>query len=128
MDTLARKYGMAQPVEDLLYSDINARLAPKIQSGQFLGRENVTGHACNHLAFKQAGISWQVWIDAGDKPVPWKLVVSYDSAPSRPEYTLLITDFETPALMQDSEFKANLPDGAMSTSITALTAQPPAGQ
>jgi hypothetical protein len=128
MDTLARQYGMAQPVEDLLYSDIDARLAPKIQSGQFLGREEVAGHTCSHLAFKQAEVSWQVWIDEGLKPVPWRLVIRYDSAPGRPQYTLLITKFETPIFMPDSDFKAKLPDGAVSASITSLTGQAATGQ
>ena len=128
MDTLARQYGMAQPVEDLLYSDINARLAGKIQAGQFLGREKVAGHTCNHVAYKQADLSWQAWIEEGDKPVPWRLVISYDSAPGRPKYTLLITKFETPILMPDEGFKAKLPDGAMLASMTSLTGQATGGQ
>jgi hypothetical protein len=123
MDTLAQQYGMAQPVEDLLYSDINARLLGKIQSGQSLGREAVAGHKCNHLAFKQANLSWEVWIEEGLKPVPWRLVVSYDSSPGRPKYTLLITKLETPILMPDLEFKAKLPAGAVSASLTSLTGQ-----
>lgn len=128
MDTLARQYGMAQPVEDLLYSDINARLAPKIQSGQFLGTETVAGHNCSHLAFKQADLNWQVWIDEADKPIPWRLVITYDNTPGRPRYTLLVTGFETPALMPDDGFKANLPDGAMSASVMSLIGQTGGGQ
>jgi hypothetical protein len=123
MDALATTYGMAQPGEDLLYSDINSRLAPKIQAGQSLGRETVAGHTCNHLAFTQAGVSWQVWVDAGDKPVPWKLVITYGSTPGRPRYALLITSFETPALMPDSEFMVTLPDVVMWTNFMTLTGE-----
>jgi len=128
MDKLAQQYGMAQPVEDLLYRDINERLAGKIKAGQFLGREKVGEHTCNHLAFTQANLSWQVWADEGGKPVPRRLVISYDSAPGRPRYTLLITQFETPLVMPDWDFKANLPDGAMSTGLLTLTGQPAASQ
>jgi hypothetical protein len=117
---LAQQYGMAQPVDDLLYSDINGRLAGKIQSAQFLGRENVSGHACNQFAFKQANLSWRIWIEDGHKPVPWKLVVSYDTSPGRPQYALVVTEFETPIFMPDGEFKATVPDGAISASLTNL--------
>jgi hypothetical protein len=128
MDALARDYGMAQPVEDLLYADLNARLAPRIQSGQFLGQEKVSGRTCNHVAFKQAGLSWQAWIEDGDKPVPWRVVVSYDTAPGRPQYTLLVAKFETPLLMPDLQFRAKVPDGAMSASLLTLSGKSGQGQ
>jgi hypothetical protein len=124
--TLARQYGMAQPVDDLLYSDLYGKLAGQIQTGQYLGKEKVDGKKCDHLAFTQLGVSWQVWIEEGRKPAPRKLVVTYDNAPGRPQYWIMINKWETPAFMGDRDFKAKLPDGAMSTSMTSLTGQ--AGQ
>jgi hypothetical protein len=126
MDTLAKQYGMAQPVEDLLYSDINARLAPNIQAGQFLGRELVADYNCYHLAFSQPGVSWQIWIEEGNRPIPRRVVISYDNAPGRPQYALVVSNWETPLSMPDSDFKVQLPQGAVSTSMTTLTGQPPA--
>ena len=128
MDQLSQKYGMAQPVEDLLYSDIYGRLMPKLQTGQYIGQEMMSGRLCHHLAFTQPGISWQIWIQGGDKPAPQKLVITYDTTPGRPRYSLWISTLEAPPSIPDSVFQAVLPDGAVSATLSALTGQTPAGQ
>jgi hypothetical protein len=123
MDKLAQQYGMTLPVEDLLYSDVYSRLAPMIQTGQFLGPDTVAGRVCNHFAYAQAGVSWQLWVDAGDQPVPRKIVISYDSTPGRPKCTLLVARWDAVLQGSDDEFKVTLPEGAVQASITMLAVQ-----
>lgn len=123
LDKVAQQYGMAAPGSDLLYSDVYAHLSSKIQAGQYLDEEYVQGHKCSHLAFTQANLAWQIWIGEGDKPVPWKVVITYASAPGRPQYQLLVTRWETPVIMRGADFEARIPAGAMSASMTTLTGQ-----
>ncbi len=70
LDTLAQDYGMAQPAADLLYSDIYAKVLPKIKTGQFLGIGKIGGKTCDHFIYSQPNLSWQIWMDQGAEPVP----------------------------------------------------------
>jgi hypothetical protein len=123
LDKLATEYGIAQPADDLLYSDIYKRFAPKIQLGRYLGPDTIADVKCDHLAFTQADANWEIWIEQSDRPVPRKLVITYEKEPGRPQYTLLITKWETPAAIPDSEFKIDLPANAASASVLSLTGQ-----
>lgn len=125
---MGQQYGMAQPADELLYSDINAQLAGKISTGQYLGKERVMDAKCHHLAFTQVGVNWEIWIEEGDRRIPRKLVITYVGTPGRPQYTLLITKWDDPWIMSDSDFKANIPPGATSASMLTLAGQAPQGQ
>ncbi len=78
------------PLADLLYSDPYAVLMAGVTYGRYLGIHQAAGVACHHLAFSQATIEWQIWIDAGDKPLPRKLVISYVQEPGEPQYSAVI--------------------------------------
>ena len=79
MDTLAMNYGMAQPVDNLIYKDIYSRIYPKIKAGQYVGTDTVSGVKCDHLAFRQQGLDWEIWIQQGDQPIPRKLSIIHNA-------------------------------------------------
>lgn len=116
VDALAKDYGMVAPANDLLYRDIYARVAGKIRTGQYLGPETLSGHPCHHLAFTQAGLDWQIWIEAGAEPVPRKIAIIHTAAPGCPRYTLQITRWDT-AGVPASAFHIDLPAGAMQIAV-----------
>jgi hypothetical protein len=122
LDKMDTQYAMAKPVDDLLYSDIYGRLAGKLQTGQYLGQDFSAGLLCDHFAYTQQGLSWQIWMEPGDKPAPRKLVISYDSAPGRPQFTVLVTNWDTRAEWP-REFKVKIPPTAMPASVMTLTGQ-----
>ncbi len=122
LDTLGKDYGMAAPGSDLLYSNLYAKLLPKLKTGQFLGTDTIEGHKCNHFTFTQADLSWQIWMDQGDKPVPRQLVIRYDNVPGRPKYTIVVTKWDT-SPEPPSEFKTRIPKGATLVSVMSLEGQ-----
>jgi hypothetical protein len=67
---------------------------------------------CDHLAFRQAGVDWQIWIEQGDKPVPRKVVITYKELPARPQYTSYLSDWNLSADVKDEQFVARIPEGA----------------
>ena len=127
LDTIAQNYGMAMPVGDLLYSNAYARLSPKIQSGQYLGLDYIGDKQCNHFLYVQPGLTWQVWMDTADKPLPRKLVMSYTGKPGRPQYMITITKWDT-RVEWPREFKADIPRGAVPANMVSLAGQIAAGQ
>ena len=45
---------------------------------------------CEHYAFRQPGLDWQVWVQLGDHPMPRKLVLTTTTDPARPQHTSVL--------------------------------------
>ena len=74
LDALFERNGMVIPLADFVYEDVYARLMESVQRGVYLGIHHIGDVACHHLSFEQETIDWQLWIDAGDQPLPRKLI------------------------------------------------------
>ncbi len=80
--------------------------------GRYLGLHQAAGVACHHLAFSQPTIEWQIWIDAGDKPLPRKLVISYVQEPGEPQYSAVIRRWNLESKVPEGLFTFEAPEGA----------------
>ena len=85
LDWVFDQTGTVIPLADFLYADPYARLMGDVQRGVYLGIHEAAGVPCHHLAFEQATIDWQVWIDAGPDPLPRKLVIAYKTEDEVPQ-------------------------------------------
>ena len=90
MDTLANDYGIVVPLEELLYQNAYGRLVAHAAAGQYLGLHRFGSIDCHHLAFATDALDWEIWIEAGDKPLPRKVTISYKQYPGNPRYTAVI--------------------------------------
>jgi hypothetical protein len=86
LDKLAEDYEIVLPLSDLLYADPYASLMGGVLYGKYLGIHTAEGVPCHHLTFGQEGLYWQIWIDAGPKPLPRKLSLVYWELPGAPRY------------------------------------------
>jgi hypothetical protein len=111
-DKLTDEYGVVLPLADLLYSDPYAVLMEGVTYARYLGIHLAAGVACHHLAFSQDTIEWQIWIDAGDKPLPRKLVISYVKEPGEPQYTAIIRRWTLESKVPEGLFTFEAPEGA----------------
>ncbi len=122
LDQMAKQYGMAEPADDLMYTSIEGHLQQSILSAQTLGDDWAAGELCDHLAFTgRFGVNWEMWVSKGDKPVARKLVITYNSAPGRPQYALVVAKWDTPLVFWDADFSANPPSGASSANMLQMT-------
>jgi len=113
LDMLEDKYGVALPLKDVLFSDPYAILSEGITYGRYLGIHQAAGVACHHLAFSQDTIEWQLWIDAGDQPVPRKIVITYVDEPGEPQYTATFRRWRTDGPVPEGLFTFQAPEGAL---------------
>jgi len=111
-DMLAQKYGLAIPLADLLFADPYKTLIGNARSAQHLGMGYVLDVKCHHLAFRQDGVDWQIWIEDGPKPLPRKIVITYKESPGYPQFIALLSDWNLDADVADSQFTAKIPAGA----------------
>jgi len=105
-------YGVVLPLADVLYSDPYAALIAGVKYGRYLGIHQAAGVPCHHLVFAQDTIEWQIWIDAGEQPLPRKLVITYVQEPGEPQYTAVIRRWQLEPKWTDDLFKFEPPDGA----------------
>jgi hypothetical protein len=126
IELIEGEYGVAVPLADFLYSDPYAVLTEGILYGEYLGIHRAAGVPCHHLAFAQRQIEWQIWIEAGERPLPRKLAIAYVEEPGTPQYVATINRWNT-----DSEFPGDLfaftaPEGAEKMDAAAFRRPAPA--
>jgi hypothetical protein len=121
LDELQDEYGVVLPLVDILYSDPYAVLMEGVTYGRYLGIHQAAGVACHHLAFSQATIEWQLWIDAGDTPLPRKLVISYVQEPGEPQYSATMRRWNLESKVPEGLFTFEAPEGAQKIDATAMT-------
>jgi len=109
---LQGEQGMSFPLADLVAEDPYTRLASGALSGFLVGPGDVNGTACHHLAFVQDGLEWQIWIDAGERPLPRKLVILYTGLPGAPQYAATLSDWTFPKTLPEARFAPELPEEA----------------
>jgi hypothetical protein len=112
LDKVQDEYGVVLPLADLLAADPYAVLMEGVTYGRYLGIHQAAGVACHHLAFSQETIEWQIWIDAGDQPLPRKLVISYVDEDGEPQYSATLRRFSLDPKVPDGIFTFEAPEGA----------------
>ncbi len=77
------------PAGDLLYRNALELLTADVQSGFVVGKGVVGGVRCDHLAFRNADVDWQIWIQEGAKPLPRKYVITSTQVTGAPQFAVL---------------------------------------
>ena len=97
IDTLQSQSSVGLPGADLLLSNSYEQLMADVIDAKHIGQGVVDGVECEHLAFRDSEIDWQIWIETGAKPVPHKYVITSKTVTGAPQYTLKIKDWKTDA-------------------------------
>ena len=85
----------------------------RLQSGYYIGLSDVDGVNCHHLAFSQPKVDWQLWIEAGEKPLPKKLVITYKGLPGVPEYRAIYSHWNFEPKFREGQFTFTPPEKAV---------------
>ncbi len=90
-EKITDKYDIELPLYDLYNwggkdEDIN-----KIKTAVDIGPSSVNGVTCEHYAFHQEGVDWQIWIQLGEFPLPRKLVITTLTDDARPQHSDTLT-------------------------------------
>ncbi len=112
LDFVIGEYDLTVPLADVLYRDPYEVLIENVDTGEYLGVHEVDGHPCHHLAFQQEVIEWQVWIDAGEVPVPRKVVITYTQLPGRPQLVATLSEWNLSPTLSERMFEPRLPADA----------------
>ena len=109
LDFLAEQYGATIPIADLFYRDSYNTMIPASETGRYIGHQAVGGTDCHHLAFEGGVIDWQIWIDAGEQPLPRKLVITYKLTNGSPRYRATLQDWNLAPEFSGRQFEFQPP-------------------
>ncbi|QLG87450.1 DUF2092 domain-containing protein [Chitinibacter bivalviorum] len=85
---LESEYGLQVPLEDLFQLGRDAKQLDKLTVAAYVGPTQINGQLCDHMAFRQEGVDWQLWLSRSKPALPCKLsIVSTDEA-AQPEYVV----------------------------------------
>lgn len=86
VDEVSNRYGIDMPLSDLFRWGTDAETEAKIQEATYIGATEVNHILCDHYAFRNADVDWQLWIEKGNKPLPRKLAITSTQEKDHPRF------------------------------------------
>jgi hypothetical protein len=115
MTALAQQH-IEAPFAGLLRSDLST-VTSHVLTADYYGPSLVDDKTCDHLAFRQDNVDWQLWIDQATS-LPKKAVITSKMLAAAPQHQLFVKDITTDQKIDDSTFQAALPPGAQQAVVS----------
>ncbi len=112
--------GVETPGGDLLGSNVYAELTADVTDAKHIASAYVDGVECEYLAFRTPDTDWQIWIQAGDTPIPRRYVITSKHVLQAPQYTFELKDFKSGADADKTSFSFDKPASAKQVDLSAL--------
>ena len=119
IDRLQTRYGIEMPLSDLFVWGTPAAPFDKIESAMNAGQDFIGDDLCNHYAFRQGRLDWQVWVTTGAKPLPRKIVITNRADEARPQSVSYI-EWNLKPTFKDSSFTFVPPKGVTKAEIVPV--------
>jgi hypothetical protein len=119
---LRDEFGVPIPGADLLLSGAYDEMMMDVLDAKHIGRGVIDGVECDHLAFRNSDVDWQIWIEVGSRPIPRKYVITSKTVNGAPQYTLRIKDWKTDVQVPADAFAFKPMADAKKVDFAALAA------
>lgn len=106
------RLGFDAPGADLLAERPLDSATTDIVSGVHVGMTFIDGVEVHQLAFRGAEVDWQLWVTAGDRPLPLRYVIATKTIAGAPQYTLQLTNWNVAPQSDPARFVFAPPPGA----------------
>lgn len=122
VERLEQAYGVQVPLSDLFRWGTPAAPLDTLQSAMNAGQGFVGDELCDHYAFRQGRIDWQIWIAAGRRPLPRKIVITDRADEARPQ-SVSVLEWDLAPPFAPSVFQFTPPPGATQVEWVARKAR-----
>lgn len=83
------------------------------------GQDFIGKDLCDHYAFRQGKIDWEIWVTTGTKPLPRKIVINNLADEARPQSTHVLA-WNLKPTFDASVFNTTPPTGATKVEFVPL--------
>jgi hypothetical protein len=97
---------------DLILSDAYSSMTAGVEKGVHVGIGYVGGVECDHLAFRDPTVDWQIWIQKGEKPLPMKYVITTKWVTGAPQYMIRFRNWNVDPKLESKMFEFSPGAGA----------------
>jgi len=117
-------FGVDFPLADFITESPTKAFLAGVTAGREVGSAMIDGVQCRHLVFSQPpGIELELWLEANDRSLPRRLIVTYHSLPGEPNFVAEFSDWNFAVHPPDAEFQFEPPDGAEQLQLGATLKQ-----
>jgi hypothetical protein len=116
------RFNVEFPLADLFIWGTPDAPSDQFESAMNAGQDYIGRDICDHYAFRQKDVDWQIWITTGAHPLPRKLVITRRDDDARPQ-SVSIINWTTKPTFKDSVFTFNPPAGAKKIELVPVTAK-----
>jgi hypothetical protein len=121
VDELREKLDKPIPGADLLLPHVFDELIADVVDVKDLGSGVIGGTECDHLAFRNKDVDWQIWIAQGGHPYPCRYVLTAVKVDRAPQYSIQIRDWKaSDADVAADDFSFNNTTGAKKADLKEL--------
>ncbi|HEX4739594.1 MAG TPA: DUF2092 domain-containing protein [Allosphingosinicella sp.] len=120
LDKAQDRLGLVLPLSDLFELGSDPALTSRISTAFFVSTDVVNGQACNHYAFRQPNVDWQIWIRDGSQPLPCKWVITGAGEREPLSYEMEFT-WDLKPTVPANAFTFVPPQGADRITLAAIT-------
>jgi len=104
LDFVAGVTGGPRELDNFLSEDFTDSL-DNMQSGLALGESTIAGILCDHLAVRSDVKDAQVWVERGDEPKPWRILITHREEPAQPRFWVQFDEWDFSPEINESTFR-----------------------
>lgn len=111
--------GMRLPLAAMLMQHFPDELERRMVDVQFVEETDILGENAYHLAGRTSSVDFQVWISAGEQPVPYRIILTYRNSPGQPQFRANFQNWNFKPDFAPGTFRFNPPRGATEIPLIA---------
>jgi len=100
---------MQLPLALMLVSDFPAEIERRVVQADYVEETEILGKPMHHISGSTDTIEFQFWISADDKPLPYRVVLTYPDAAGEPQFRAMFSDWKLSPWISSSTFEAKIP-------------------
>lgn len=109
LDFVMTKAQLNFPSADFMYSDPYAVMTKNLTHAIVVGPSMVNGVPCEHFAYMEPGINWEIWIENGKNVLPLRLAMTYKQVPNFPRFLVEFSDWNLKPKLSADTFVFKIP-------------------
>jgi hypothetical protein len=99
-----RDLRLRTPLALLLSTQLPQSLPSRVKTIDYVERSEILGVPAHHIAGRAENVDFQFWIDAGSRPLPLRVVITYVNSPGQPQFWANFAEWNTQARFAATTF------------------------